>query len=72
MPVIKSSTDLCNNYNEISSFCHESRETVFITKNGQGDFAVMSIEEYELLGGKLELHRLLDGGEADVHAEPAH
>ena len=35
MPNIKSSTDLRNNYNEISTFCHESREPVFITKNGK-------------------------------------
>ena len=32
MPVIKSSTDLRNNYNEISNFCNETDETVFITK----------------------------------------
>ena len=59
MPNIKSSTDLRNNYNDISTFCHESREPVFITKNGQGDLAVMSIETYEALSGKLELYRLL-------------
>jgi len=35
MPSIKSSTDLRNNYNEISAFCHENREPVFITKNGR-------------------------------------
>jgi PHD/YefM family antitoxin component YafN of YafNO toxin-antitoxin module len=66
MPNIKSSTDLRNNYNEISTFCHESREPVFITKNGQGDLAVMSIETYEMLSGKLELYRLLDEGRAAV------
>ena len=66
MPNIKSSTDLRNNYNEISTFCHESREPVFITKNGQGDLAVMSIETYEMLNGKLELYRLLDEGRAAV------
>lgn len=66
MPNIKSSTDLRNNYNEISTFCHESREPVFITKNGQGDLAVMSIETYEALSGKLELYRLLDEGRAAV------
>jgi len=66
MPNIKSSTDLRNNYNEISRFCHESREPVFITKNGQGDLAVMSIETYEMLNGKLELYRLLDEGRAAV------
>ena len=66
MPNIKSSTDLRNNYNEISTFCHESREPVFITKNGQEDLAVMSIETYEALSGKLELYRLLDEGRTAV------
>ena len=62
MPNIRSSTDLRNNYNEISKFCHEHREPVFITKNGQGDLAVMSMEEYELLSGQRELFRLLEEG----------
>ena len=66
MPNIKSSTDLRNNYNEISTFCHESREPVYITKNGQGDLAVMSIETFEMLTGKLELYRLLDEGRVAV------
>lgn len=66
MPTIKSSTDLRNNYNDISTFCHENHEPVFITKNGQGDLAVMSIETYEALNGKLELYRLLDEGRAAV------
>ena len=68
MPSIRSSTDLRNCYNEISSFCHESREPVYITKNGQGDLAVMSIEAYEMLSGKLELYRLLDEGRTAVQA----
>ncbi len=67
MPIIKSSTDLRNNYNEISTFCRESREPVFITKNGQGDLAVMSIEVYEKLCGKLELYHLLEEGRMAVN-----
>ena len=47
MPMIKSSADLRNGYNEISAICHEFSEPVFITKNGKGDLAVMSIEAYE-------------------------
>jgi prevent-host-death family protein len=62
MPNIRSSTDLRNSYNDISNFCHEKREPVFITKNGQGDLAVMSIEVFEQLSGRLELYRLLDEG----------
>ncbi|MCD8011755.1 MAG: type II toxin-antitoxin system prevent-host-death family antitoxin [Lachnospiraceae bacterium] len=68
MPTIKSSTDLRNNYNEISTFCHTYREPVFITKNGQGDLAVMSVETYEQLTGRLELYGLLKEGLDDVAA----
>jgi len=62
MPTIRPSADLRNNYNEISEFCHQYTEPVFITKNGQGDLAVMSIETYEMLTGRMELYRLLDEG----------
>ena len=47
MPNIRSSADLRNSYNEISTFCHDYGEPVFITKNGKGDLVVMSIEAYE-------------------------
>ncbi|MDR1891451.1 MAG: type II toxin-antitoxin system Phd/YefM family antitoxin [Oscillospiraceae bacterium] len=62
MPAIRPSADLRNNYNEISSFCHEYSEPVFITKNGKGDLAVLSIETYEQLCGKFELFKLLNEG----------
>ena len=62
MPVIRKSADLRNNYNEISDFCHEYLEPVFITRNGTGDLAVMSIETYELMAGKLGLYNLIDEG----------
>jgi len=55
MPSIRPSSDLRNNYNEISEFCHENNEPVYITKNGKGDLAVMSIETFEQLAGKFEL-----------------
>lgn len=62
MPKIRPSSDLRNNYNEVSEFCHNHAEPVYITKNGEGDLAVMSIETYEQLVGKFELHQLLDQG----------
>jgi PHD/YefM family antitoxin component YafN of YafNO toxin-antitoxin module len=62
MPTIRKSADLRNAYSEISEFCHKYREPVFITKNGNGDLAVMSIETYEELTGKLELYKLLQDG----------
>lgn len=65
MPTIRPSADLRNSYNEISEFCHEYSEPVFITKNGKGDLAVMSIEAYEQLKGRLELYSLLEQGLED-------
>ena len=66
MPTIRPSADLRNNYNEISEYCHKYTEPVFITRNGQGDLAVMSIETYELITGKIELYKLLEEGMADL------
>ena len=62
MPTIRPSADLRNNYNEIAAFCREHSEPVFITKNGKGDLAVLSIESYEELCGKFELFKLLNEG----------
>ena len=66
MPTIRSSADLRNGYNEISAFCHQYGEPVFITKNGKGDLAVLSIEAYEQLLGKFELYSLLQEGMEDI------
>ena len=66
MPHIRSSADLRNCYNEISTFCHEYAEPVFITKNGKGELAVMSIETYEQLAGRCELYGLLQDGMDDL------
>lgn len=49
MPIIKSSADLRNDYKGISTICHTYNEPVFITKNGKGDLAVLSIEAYDQL-----------------------
>ena len=68
MPNIRSSADLRNNYNEISTFCHNYAEPVFITKNGKGDLAVMSIETYEALTSRFELYAKIQEGLDDVAA----
>jgi PHD/YefM family antitoxin component YafN of YafNO toxin-antitoxin module len=66
MPVIRKSADLRNSYSEISEFCHKYKEPVFITKNGDGDLAVMSIETYEEIIGKRKLYNLLEDGINDI------
>lgn len=68
MPKITSSAELRNNYNEISNFCHQYKEPVFITKNGKGDLAVMSIEAYEELTARFELYGALKQGLDDIES----
>ena len=66
MPTIKSSAELRNNYNGISEICHTYSEPVFITKNGKGDLAVMSVELYEEITSKYELYNAIKDGLDDV------
>ena len=69
MPSIRASADLRNKYADISSYCHKSNEPVFITKNGQGDLAVMSIEQYDNLIAKLALYSKLAEGLKNIKDE---
>ena len=62
MPIIRPSSDLRNNYNEISTICHQTQSPVYITKNGAGDLAVMSIELYEFLTDRHILYKELEKG----------
>jgi len=55
------STILRNQYNEISERCRTTGEPIYLTKNGEGDLVVLSIEAYEKQQALLALkERLLD------------
>ena len=62
MPAIRKTTDLMSNFNEIFEFCHNYREPMFLTDDGRGKLAVMSIEAYEELIGRIELYNSLQMG----------
>lgn len=66
MPEIRPSTDMRSKYNEISAYCREKGQPVFITKNGHGDLAVMAIEQYEQLAAAQSLYRLVEEGAAQI------
>jgi len=47
MALIRPCADLRNNYNEISRICHETKEPMYITRNGTNDLVILSDEAYE-------------------------
>ena len=58
---IIASTMLRNKYNEISNRCKKTDEPIFLTKNGEGDLVLMSIEAFEKRERMLKLkEKLLD------------
>ena len=49
MPHIIPSTDLRNNYAEVERLAKESREPIYLTKNGRGSMVIMDIDAFEKL-----------------------
>jgi prevent-host-death family protein len=68
MPNIKPISELRNNANEISEYCHNFQEPVFITKNGTGDLVVLSIEEYEKQQALISIYEKLAIADAEADA----
>ena len=62
--MIKPSTSLRNEYNDISTFCKTQNQPVFLTKNGEGDLVVMSMESYSYREEMLDLREKLLEAEA--------
>jgi prevent-host-death family protein len=57
--IIKPSTALRNDYQTISNMVKETAEPIYITKNGEGDMVVLSIEAYERREEMLRLRERL-------------
>ncbi|MCM1106541.1 MAG: type II toxin-antitoxin system Phd/YefM family antitoxin [Blautia sp.] len=45
--IIKASAALENDYSSISALARETKEPIYITKNGEGDLVLMSIDAFE-------------------------
>lgn len=45
--IIKASASLRNDYSSISALAKETKEPIYITKNGEGDLVLMNIDAFE-------------------------
>lgn len=57
--MIRPSTAIRNGYNEISRTCRESGQPIFLTRNGEGDLVVQSLEAYNQREAALALREKL-------------
>ncbi len=65
MPRIIPIRDL-KNTSKISQMCHESKEPIFVTKNGYGAMVIMSMQMYEETMYLLDVRNKLDAAEKQL------
>ena len=69
--IIKASTALRNDYAGISNLAKETKEPIYITKNGDGDLVVMNIEAFEKREQMLKLReRVLKAEQERIEGQP--
>lgn len=69
--IIKASAALRNDYAAISALAKETKEPIYITKNGEGDLVLMSIDAFEKREQMLRLRaRVLQAEQERMDGEP--
>ncbi len=69
--LIKASAALRNDYAAISALAKETKEPIYITKNGEGDLVLMSIDAFEKREQMLQLRaRVLQAEQERIDGQP--
>ena len=69
--LIKASAALRNDYATISALAKETKEPIYMTKNGEGDLVLMSIDAFEKREQMLQLRaRVLQAEQERMDGEP--
>ncbi len=69
--LIKASAALRNDYATISALAKETKEPIYITKNGEGDLVLMSIDDFEKREQMLQLRaRVLQAEQERIDGQP--
>ncbi|MCI8771526.1 MAG: type II toxin-antitoxin system Phd/YefM family antitoxin [Lachnospiraceae bacterium] len=69
--IIKASAALRNDYATISALAKETKEPIYITKNGEGDLVLMSIYAFEKREQMLQLRaRVLQAEQERIEGQP--
>lgn len=69
--LIKASAALRNDYATISALAKETKEPIYITKNGEGDLVLMSIDAFEKREQMLQLRaKVLQAEQERIDGEP--
>ena len=71
--IIKPSTALRNDYGSISDLAHTEDAPIYITKNGEGDQVIMSIDAFERREEVLKLRAKVEAAEqARLSGQPVY
>jgi len=68
LPDVKPSTSIRHDYNMFSKHCRESHTPVLLTKNGEADLVVMSIETYQKMIARQRLGQMLAKVDREIAA----
>ena len=69
---IRPSAAIRRNYSEISNLCKQTKEPIYLTKNGVGDLVVMDIEAFSHRESMLRLREALLQSEYDIQNNRVH